>query len=73
MNDKTKEHLMTAYEGYKQSLKGVTEWITQNQEQLAQAMEHQSKMQESIKDLEDLLDIKAEETSKEEVTEAQLA
>ena len=69
MDDNVKEHLMTAYEGYKQSLKGVSEWVAQNQEQLTQALEHKAKMEKSVEDLKNLLGIEDEEATEVESSE----
>mgnify|MGYP001573460654 CR=1 FL=1 len=69
MDEQVKQHLMTAYEGYVQSLKGVSEWVAQNQEQLNQALEHKAKMEKNVEDLKNLLGIKDEEPTKVEASE----
>tara|TARA_R110000751_G_scaffold167772_1_gene273667 strand:+ start:248 stop:493 length:246 start_codon:yes stop_codon:yes gene_type:complete len=81
MDDKTKTHLTSMLDVYKQSLKGVSQYIeeseknvTESQDQLTKAKEHMVEVTEKVAELSDMLGVSVEEESVEEViSEAQLS
>ena len=65
---------------YKQSLKGVAQYIDESEknvaesvEQLAKAKEHKVEVTQKVTELSELLGVSLEEESEEEVSEAQVS
>tara|TARA_R110000824_G_scaffold93721_1_gene226614 strand:+ start:134 stop:379 length:246 start_codon:yes stop_codon:yes gene_type:complete len=81
MDDKTKTHLISMLDVYKQSLKGVAQYIEESEknvaesvEQLAKAKEHKVEVTQKVTELSELLGVSLEEESAtEEVSEAQVS
>tara|TARA_R100000458_G_scaffold14373_1_gene12175 strand:+ start:6404 stop:6625 length:222 start_codon:yes stop_codon:yes gene_type:complete len=69
MNEKTKSYLMDAYNGYSKSLTQVDEFLSQQEEQLAQAKEHRENMISKIEELKEMLEIDDTEVSSQQEPE----
>ena len=66
MEETNEKYLSMMLEGYKQNVEGISDAVSRLEQQLAEAVEARFDMQNSVKELEELLGIEAEEAEEEE-------